>query len=169
MASPLRIRSQIDQAAAQIKLLDEQLERIKLRSPISGLVVSGDLSQLIGTSVQRGQILFEIAPLDAYRIILDVDEREVRSVEAGRTGELVVSALPNQNLPFVVDKITPIAEARSGRNVFRVEGRLTDNPPQLRPGMEGVGKIEIGRRNLAWIWLHPVIDWMRIWSWRWAR
>jgi len=163
------IRSQIDQAAAQIKLLDEQLERIKLRSPISGLVVSGDLSQLIGTSVQRGQILFEIAPLDAYRVILDVDEREVRSIEAGRTGELVVSALPNQNLPFVVDKITPIAEARSGRNVFRVEGRLTDNPPQLRPGMEGVGKIEIGRRNLAWIWLHPVIDWMRIWSWRWAR
>jgi multidrug efflux pump subunit AcrA (membrane-fusion protein) len=163
------IRSQIDQAAAQIKLLDEQLERIKLRAPISGLVVSGDLSQLIGASVQRGQILFEIAPLDAYRIILDVDEREVRSVEAGRTGELVVSALPNQNLPFVVDKITPIAEARSGRNVFRVEGRLTDNPSQLRPGMEGVGKIEIGRRNLAWIWLHPVIDWMRIWSWRWAR
>jgi uncharacterized membrane protein len=163
------IRSQIDQAAAQIKLLDEQLERIKLRAPISGLVVSGDLSQLIGASVQRGQILFEIAPLDAYRVILDVDEREVRSVEAGRTGELVVSALPNQNLPFVVDKITPIAEARSGRNVFRVEGRLTDNPSQLRPGMEGVGKIEIGRRNLAWIWLHPVIDWMRIWSWRWAR
>jgi multidrug resistance efflux pump len=163
------IRSQIDQASAQIKLVDEQLDRIKLRSPISGLVASGDLSQLIGTAVQRGQILFEIAPLDAYRVILDVDERDVRLVEAGQTGELVVSALPNRNLPFVVDKITPIAEARSGRNVFRVEGRLTDNPSLLRPGMEGVGKIEIGRRNLAWIWLHPLIDWMRIWSWRWVR
>jgi HlyD family secretion protein len=163
------IRSQIDQAAAQIKLLDEELDRIKLRSPISGLVVSGDLSQLIGTSVQRGQVLFEIAPLDTYRVILDVDEREVRSVEPGQTGQLVVAALPNQNLPFVVDKITPIAEARSGRNVFRVEGRLTDNPAQLRPGMEGVGKIAIGRRNLAWIWLHPLIDGMRIWSWHWVR
>jgi hypothetical protein len=163
------IRSQIDQAAAQIKLLDEQLERIKLRSPISGLVVSGDLSQLIGTSVQRGQILFEIAPLDAYRVILDVDEREVRSVEPGQKGELVVSALPTQKLPFVVDKVTPIAEARSGRNAFRVEGRLTENPPQLRPGMEGIGKVEIGERNLAWIWLHPLIDWMRVWSWRWVR
>jgi hypothetical protein len=162
------IRSQIDQAAAQIKLLDEELERIKLRSPISGLVVSGDLSQLIGTSVQRGQVLFEIAPLDTYRVILDVDEREVRSIEPGQTGELIVSALPNQNLPFVVDKVTPIAEARAGRNVFRVEGRLTDNPAQLRPGMEGVGKIEIGRRKLAWIWLHPLMDWIRIWSWHWV-
>ena len=32
-------------------------------------------------------------------------------------------------------------------------------PRDLRPGMEGVGKIEIGRRSLAWIWLHPLIDW----------
>ena len=82
---------------------------------------------------------------------------------------ILVSALPNETLSFVVDKITPLAEARSGRNVFRVEGRLSDNLSRLRPGMEGLGKIEIGRRNLAWIWLHPLIDWARIWSWRWVR
>jgi multidrug resistance efflux pump len=162
------IRSQIDQAVAQIKLIDAELARIKLRSPIAGLVAAGDLSQLIGTAVQRGQVLFEIAPLDAYRVILEVDEREVRAVKPGQRGELIVTALPNRSLPFVVDKITPIAEARAGRNVFRVEGRLTENPPQLRPGMEGIGKVEIGRRNLAWIWLHPLIDWLRVWSWRWV-
>jgi multidrug resistance efflux pump len=161
------IRSQIDQAAAQIKLLDEELDRIKLRSSISGLVVTGDLSQLIGASVQRGQVLFEVAPLESYRVILGVDEREIGLVEPGQAGELVVSALPNETLSFKVDKITPIAEAQSGRNVFRVEGRLNDNPARLRPGMEGVGKIEIGRRSLAWIWLHPLIDWARVWSWRW--
>jgi multidrug efflux pump subunit AcrA (membrane-fusion protein) len=162
------LRSQVDQANAQINLLDAQLDRIKLRSPIMGQVVSGDLSQLIGTAVQRGQVLFEIAPRDTYRVILHVDEREVRWVKPGQTGELIVTALPNHRLAFVVDKITPIAAARSGRNVFRIEGRLTDNPAQLRPGMEGIGKIAIGRRNLAWIWLHPVIDWLRIWSWRWV-
>jgi hypothetical protein len=161
------IRSQVDQAEAQIKLLDEQLARIKLRTSIAGLVVSGDLSQLIGASVQRGQVLFEVAPLDSYRVILGVDEREVGQIEPGQTGEVVVSALPNEPLSFKVDKITPIAEAQSGRNVFRVEGRLTDNPAHLRPGMEGIGKIEIGRRSLAWIWLHPLIDWARIWSWHW--
>jgi RND family efflux transporter MFP subunit len=161
------IRAQVEQADAQIKLLDEQLSRIKLRAAISGLVVSGDLSQMIGAAVQRGQLLFEVAPLDSYRVILNVDEREIGRIEIGQTGELVVSALPNEILSFKVDKITPIADAQSGRNVFRVEGLLTDNPGQLRPGMEGVGKIEIGRRNLAWIWLHPLIDWARIWSWHW--
>ena len=161
------IRSQIDQADAQIKLLDEQLARIKLRSSIAGLVVSGDLSQLIGAAVQRGQVLFEVAPLDSYRVILGVDEREVGQIDVGQTGEVVVSALPNEPLSFNVDKITPIAEAQSGRNVFRVEGRLTGNTDHLRPGMEGVGKIVIGRRSVAWIWLHPLIDWARIWSWHW--
>ncbi len=115
---------QIDQADAQIKLLDEQLARIKLRSSIAGLVVSGDLSQMIGASVQRGQLLFEVAPLNSYRVILSVDEREIGRVEPGQTGDLVVSALPNETLSFKVDKITPIADAQSGRNVFRVEGLL---------------------------------------------
>ncbi len=163
------IRAQIDQAEAQIKLIDEQIGRTKLRSPIAGLVVSGDLSQLIGAAVQRGQVLFEVAPLDSYRVNLDVDEREIGSIEPGQKGELVVSALPNETLPFTVEKITPLAEARAGRNVFRVEGQIDTDVSRLRPGMEGVGKIEIGPRNQAWIWLRPMLDWWRLWSWRWTR
>jgi multidrug resistance efflux pump len=161
------IRSQIDQAAAQIKLIDEQLARVKLTSPIDGLVISGDLSQLIGASVQRGQVLFEIAPLEGYRVILDVDERQVGAVEPGQAGQLLVTALPNEPWPFTVDKITPIAEVKSGRNVFRVEGRLTQSSQRLRPGMEGIGKVEISRRSLAWIWTHSLVDWLRIWGWQW--
>jgi len=163
------IRAQIDQADAQIKLIDEQISRTQLRAPIQGLVVAGDLSQLIGAAVQRGQVLFEVAPLDSYRVVLDVDEREIGLIEPGQSGELVVTALPNETLAFTVNKITPLAEARSGRNVFRVEGRLEADLTRLRPGMEGVGKIEIGSRNQAWIWLHPMLDWWRVWSWRWAR
>jgi multidrug efflux pump subunit AcrA (membrane-fusion protein) len=162
-------KAQMDQAEAQIKLVDAQLQRIQLRAPIDGEVVTGDLSQLIGTAVQRGQVLFEVAPLNVYRVVLDVDERDIDAVKPGQTGRLVVSALPTVALPFVIDEITPIAEVRGGRNAFRVEGRLTENPSQLRPGMQGVGKIGIGRRNLAWIWVHPLIDGVRLWAWRWTR
>ena len=162
-------KAQMEQAEAQIKLVDAELARIQLRAPIDGQIVSGDLSQLIGTAVQRGQVLFEVAPLDVYRIALDVDERDIEALSPGQRGRLVVTALPLLKLPFVVDKITPIAEVRSGRNTFRVEGRLTENPAELRPGMQGVGKIEIGRRNIAWIWLHPLLDGARIWAWRWTQ
>ena len=32
-------------------------------APIPGVIVSGDLSQAIGAPVERGQVLFELAPL----------------------------------------------------------------------------------------------------------
>ncbi len=37
----------------------------------------------------------------------------------------------------------------------------------LRPGMEGVAKIETGPRRLLWIWTHAVLDWLRLAAWQW--
>jgi hypothetical protein len=33
--------------------------------------------------------------------------------------------------------------------------------------MEGVGKVEAGRRSLAWIWTHSLVDWARLVVWKW--
>ena len=161
------ISTQIKQAEAQIRLVDEQMARVNLRAPIDGLIISGDLTQLIGTAVQRGQVLFEIAPLDAYRVILLVDEHDVGMIEADQRGELAVTALPDQRLSFIVEKVTPIAEAKAGKNIFRVEGRIDGDTARLRPGMEGLGKVSIGTRNLAWIWMRPALNWARFSIWRW--
>ena len=160
-------KTHIEQAEAQIRLIDKQLERAKLHAPFDGLVVAGDLSQSIGAAVRRGEVLFQIAPLAAYRVILWVDEGEIAQVEIGQRGHLVAAALPHESYPFVVETITPVAEAREGRNVFRVEAKLAEAPLRLRPGMKGVGKIEIERRRLIWIWTRPLLDWLRLWTWRW--
>ncbi|MDX6805807.1 HlyD family efflux transporter periplasmic adaptor subunit [Terrihabitans rhizophilus] len=161
------VKSQIEQADAQIGLIDEQIARAQLRAPFDGLVVSGDLSQSVGASVSRGQVLFEIAPLDAYRVIMNVDERDLADVQTGQAGQLVVSSLPDQAFALNVETITPVAEAGGGRTVFRVEGRLTENSPRLRPGMEGVAKIDAGERLLIWIWTRSMTDWLRLKAWQW--
>lgn len=61
-----RFRAQMDEATAQVRLIDEQLTRAKVTAPFDGLIVSGDLSQSIGAPVRRGDVLFELAPLDDY-------------------------------------------------------------------------------------------------------
>ena len=38
---------------------------------------------------------------------------------------------------------------------------------KLRPGMEGVGKIQVDERKLIWIWTHKLVHWMRMWVWSW--
>jgi biotin carboxyl carrier protein len=159
--------AQVAQADAELSLIDDQLARTHVRAPIDGLVVSGDLSQSIGAPAERGQVLFEVAPLDAYRVILQVDEREAAEVTLGQTGRIALSAFPTTPLDFVVDKITPVSAARDGRNYFRIEAKMDKAPAQLRPGMEGVGKIDIGQRRLIWLWTHRGVDWFRLWIWSW--
>ena len=159
--------AQVDQAAAQLALLNDQLSRTRLIAPFDGVVVSGDLSQSLGAPVERGQVLFEVAPLDAYRVVLQVDEREIAHLAMGQRGHLVLTGFPTDWLPFTVEKITPISTAREGRNYFRVEGTFDTAPGQLRPGMEGVAKVVAGRQRLAWIWGHQVVDWLRLTVWTW--
>lgn len=158
---------QANQATAELHLVEEMLNRAKITAPFDGVVVSGDLSQSLGAPVARGDVLFEVAPLSSYRVMLEVDERDVGALAEGQSGTLLLNALPHQDLAFTVDKITPVSVAREGVNYFQVEARLTEPSDRLRPGMEGYGKVEAGRRHLLWIWIHPLADWIRLWLWKW--
>jgi RND family efflux transporter MFP subunit len=160
--------AQVEQAETQISLLDEQISRTRIVAPFDGIVVSGDLSQSLSAPVERGQVLFEIAPLDSYRVILRIDERDVSQIEVGQGGQLALTSLPGEVLPIVVEKLTPVSIAEEGRNYFRGEARVETASEKLRPGMEGVGKIDIDRRSLVWIWTHRLTHWFRHWWWSWT-
>jgi RND family efflux transporter MFP subunit len=161
------VSSQIAQSQAQLALVDEQLARTLMVAPFDGVIVSGDLSQSLGAPVERGQVLFEIAPLNDYRVALQIDERDIAQVAVGQTGELTVSSIPGERFAFKVTKVTPVNTAKEGRNFFRVEASLLQPGARLRPGMEGVGKIDIDERKLVWIWTHSFTDWVRLWLWSW--
>jgi len=147
--------------------VDEQLARTHLRAPFDGVIVKGDLSQSLGAAVERGNVLFEVAPLDTYRVIMKVDERDITEVADGQPGRLALTSMPNDEIRLLVDKITPVSVVDQGRNYFRVEAVVQGEIERLRPGMEGVGKIEIGSRNLFWIWTHKLTHWVRMWIWSW--
>jgi RND family efflux transporter MFP subunit len=159
------IATQIRQVEAQLSLVEDKLLRATLRAPFDGVVVSGDLRQLLGTPVEQGKELFKIAPLDVYRVILQVDERDIGHVRVGQEGDIVLAGLLSKRIHFAVKQITPISSAQEGRNFFRVEADLQNPSYRLRPGMEGIGKISIDQRRLLWIWTHSLVDWARHWLW----
>jgi RND family efflux transporter MFP subunit len=159
------LRARLEQAAAELDLVEQQLARTKLIAPFDGVVAEGDLSRSLGSPVERGEVLFQVAPLDRYRIVLEVDETEIDEIEVGQRGWLKLTAQPGLELPLLVQRIVPIAVAEDRRNFFRVEARLDRPLASLRPGMEGVAKIETGRRSLLWIHTHSLIDWLRIRLW----
>jgi len=157
--------AQVEEAKAELARIDERLSRTRITAPFGGLLVAGDLSQSLGAAVGRGEVLFELSPLDRYRVILEVDEREIADLAVGQRGSLLLAALPRDPLAFEVTKITPVAVAEEGRNSFRVEGSLDEASPRLRPGMEGIGKVEIGPANLLWIWTRGLRTWIELTWW----
>jgi len=117
--------------------------------------------------VRRGDELFQIAPLESYRVILKVDERDVTEIRPGQTGTLLLTAMPLRPLRYVVTRLTPIAEVEEGSNNFRVEAELQEFSDRLRPGMKGTGKTEVDRRLLIYVWTRRLIDWIRVTAWKW--
>ncbi|QQA41436.1 HlyD family secretion protein [Pelagovum pacificum] len=160
------MRSQIKQVDAQLALIDEQLSCTRLRAPFDGFVVDGDLSQRIGASVERGEELFKIAPLDAYRVVLEVDERDLAQIAPGQSGALRLSTRPDTSIPYEVARITPIAEQSDGRNFFRVEASLETVPDWVAPSMEGAARTVVEERLVVKVWTRRFVDWLRMTWWR---
>ena len=160
------LAAQYEEASAQLALTEEKLTRAKLTAPFDGVVVSGDLSQMLGSPVEKGKVLFEVAPLDAYRVIVKVPEADTRELRLGQPGRIVLAAMSDSAVPFKVHNIG-MAVAEDGNNLFRIEAELQEVPPGIRPGMEGVGKIVVGERRLLWIWTHRLFDWVALKLWQW--
>jgi len=86
--------------------------------------VRGDYSQALGAPVDTGQVLFEVAPLESYQVVLEVDEFDVAGIAAGKSGLLIIVALPGSTFAVSGQKIIPVTVASEGRNYFLVETTL---------------------------------------------
>lgn len=161
------VQAQMAQVSADVGLLQDRLARATLITPIDGVVISGDLSRALGSPVERGQVLFEVAPLENYRATLWVHQRDIRFLKRLQAGELNLLALPNESLELQVGNIVPVFDALSPDSAFQVEGLLNASPKNLRPGMKGIAKIDVGKKPLGWVLFHDLIEWwqLKLWAW----
>ena len=159
------ISAQLDQAEIQLELVEKRIERASLKSPFDGTVVSGDLSQRLGGTVSLGDLLFEISPLDDYRVDLMIKENRIADIEIGQTGLLYLSAIPEKPYDFKIIRITPTTVPEDKQTFFMVEAELIEFDKELQIGMEGIAQVEIDERKLISIWSRDFVDWLRLQFW----
>lgn len=160
-------QAKLAEARAQIELIDQQLLRFRMTAPIDGVVIQGDLTQMIGSPVDKGQSLMTVAPRDAYRVIVELDERDVLAVKTGQRARLSLSALPWDSMDIELTRITPMATVLDGRNVYEIEARTAGDPSRLRAGLRGVARIEVGSQPPLRVWGRRVTDHLIRFAWRW--
>jgi hypothetical protein len=159
------ISAQLDQAEIQLELVVKRIERASLKSPFDGTVVSGDLSQRLGGTVSQGDLLFEISPLDDYRIDLMIKENRIADIQIGQTGLLYLSAIPEKPYNFRIIRITPTTVSEDKQTFFMVEAEIIEFDKELQIGMEGIAQVEIDERKLVSIWSRDFVDWSRLQFW----
>ncbi len=141
-------RARLAQARARREGVEQRLMRTELVSPMNGIVIAADASRTSGSAVSRGEVLFEIAPNADFEVHVLVDEADIYDVHVGQAGILSLRAMPGESLPIVVDSVYPVAEAKDGRNRFRVKAELAESTAMLRPGQSGVVRLEAGRMSV---------------------
>ena len=119
----------------------------------------------LGAPVTTGETLFEIADPASLHAQLVIPEDEIGQVVLDTPGQLATAAHPGRYLDFSVQRISPIAEPQGLSNVFMVRAQLDEIPDDLRPGMQGVAKLELGQKHYAWIWTRKLRNWVRMFFW----
>jgi biotin carboxyl carrier protein len=138
----------------RLELLQRRKGQLELRSPIDGIVLSGDLERVEGAAVTKGKLLCEIAPLEVMRVEIAVAQEDVRYLREGMNAHIDLEAHPGRAWQAPIRSIWPKSEIREERSVFIAEVE-SDNPQgMLRPGMKGRARIPIARRALAWVVFH---------------
>lgn len=154
------------QTEAKLELIRYHLANAQIKAPFAGVVVEGDLKELQGAPVRKGDVLFKLARIEKMYAELDLDERDVHEVAVGRCGEIAFVTMPQKKFPVSLEVINPVAVAKEEGNFF--SGRCVlagQTETWWRPGMSGIAKVEVGKRRLWWIFTHRTIDFLRMFFW----
>jgi multidrug efflux pump subunit AcrA (membrane-fusion protein) len=221
IAESQQAEAAMKQSQAKINLLQYQIDKSTIRSPIDGVVLTGDWYDKVGGVVEKGKAMFEVAPLTDLTPVLRINETDIDTIEsyihdtgALPSGALTTRSQPDQNFKFFVRQIVPLATPVNGENVFEIRSRFgaedwsetahyevddtvvyggilyraanasgpgKDNSAApvtpgtnddvwqranwLRPGMEGLARVDMGQRRIWWVATHRLADMVRLWMW----
>jgi len=158
--------AQAEQAEAVLDRTVFQLSQAKLKAPLSGVVVEGDLKRSIGSPVRQGDVLLQQASLVDLYIEINVPEQDVHEVMDLETARMLFASKPDEAFELQIERFQPSGIETEIGVVFRIRAKsVEDYPDWWRPGMTGSAKLDVGWRNAGWIVTHRTVDWLRRQLW----
>ncbi len=160
-------QSRVEELSSELERTDYNLEKAAMTAQSDGIVVEGDTKKLLGAPVSKGDVLMKIARVENMYAMIKIRERDIDEVSHGLSGELVLVSQPESIFTMKIEKMIPLAEIDQYEgNIFLLKANINEQPRSWwRPGMSGVARIDVGRRTIAWMLTHRVIDFIRMYIW----
>lgn len=148
----------------RVSFLQYQKENLDIRSPITGLILTGDLERSKGVPVETGQKLFEVAAFDKFVVEISVTDEDINWVKEDQEVALRLESRGGQVFDSTIEQIYPVSEVYDGDNVFVCLGYIFDEEGRsyLRPGMRGRARIKAGWKPLGWVIFHKPYNYIKV-------
>lgn len=166
------VTAEVEELTLEILTRQDQLSRVAIRAPVSGVVHQMDVTTL-GAVIAPGERILEIVPLEeGIDFELRLDPRHVDQVWPGQAAGVVISALNNRTTPMIegsVRQISPgvVTDPETGARFFRL---MLMVPPEelarlggaeLTPGMPVEAYLRTRERSVMAYLLEPLSAQMR--------
>lgn len=147
--------------AERSRNLSSQAASLDLDSPISGIVLTPRIGDLLNSYVSEGTELAEIADVHEMRARIYVSEYDLYKLKIGSSARLLVEGSPGKRDAQVASLAPQSSELDPGfAQVSKFRGllppnsyvaglRIDNSSGTLKPGMEGLARIYGRRRSLA--------------------
>jgi multidrug efflux pump subunit AcrA (membrane-fusion protein) len=160
-------RESLDQ---QLKILKQEEEELRIRSPLAGQVVTWDVDRKLNRRhVSRGQIVLQVAdPSGAWEIEVLMPEKYMgHLIRAQRQlGEqlavtYILATDPDRKQLGVLNEVHASAEVdpEDGNTVKLLVKIDKEQLGELRPGTEVTARVHCGRRPLGYVLFHEALAW----------
>lgn len=130
---------------------EEDLERLKIKSPIDGTVTR--VNARIGRTAQNtdgNRPMFVIENLSDLRLMVNISEFDIASIAYGQEVNISSDILSGEFIKGYVSRVSPTGEPRdqsSREMVIPVEIKINEADPRLIAGVSAQGKILIDKKE----------------------
>jgi multidrug efflux pump subunit AcrA (membrane-fusion protein) len=135
------LQAQEKQAEATLAKAQADLDKLLLRSPLSGTVIAVEAQR--GETVSTGQLIVVLADLDTLEVhTSDVDQLNVARITPGQDARILPDVFPEKELPARVAFVPLRANNQGDGAVYPIIIELVDQDPDLRWGMTVIVEID---------------------------
>jgi RND family efflux transporter MFP subunit len=160
-------RGQADYWKSEVTRDQELLDKMRLRSPIDGIVATPRVENMVGRRLQHGDTFAEV--VDTSRTIVDVaiDDADAALVRAGSHASVKLNSFPTRVFRGDVMIVSPKGTLVGDSRVFFARVAVANPGGSIRAGMEGRGKLRIGWYPAGYVLLRGPLLWLysKVWSW----
>jgi GAF domain-containing protein len=141
--------------------VQRQLDACRLVSPVDGFLLTHRPRDLVGTVTSPGQTVLQVAESGKWVVEVLVPQDEIPGAEPGQEATFRSPAVPGKAFEGKVVSVGVTAIAEDDGTTFPVTIEIEDPDAQLRSGMQGTGKVVVGRHSMARRLFGGIINWLR--------